>query len=202
MSIVVTGSLAFDHIMDFPGHFREHILPDKVHTLNVSFLVNSLKRQPGGCASNIAYNLILLGEPAGIMGTVGTDFVEYRLWLEREGIETSLIKVIEGEFTASCFITTDKADCQITGFYPGAMSQAHTLSFKEVSPLDVDLAIISPNDPRAMVKYARECRELGIPYVFDPGQQIIALTGDDLLDASKGAKVLIGNDYEFELLLQ
>src|SRR4051794_34879304 len=150
MSIVVTGSVAFDHIMDFPGHFKEHILPDKVHVLSVSFLVDSLKKVPGGCAANISYNLALLGERPTLMATVGEDFAEYRGWLEERGIDTSATRVIAGDFTASCFITTDKDDNQITGFYTGAMREAGVLSMKDVS--NIDVAIISPNDPGAMVK--------------------------------------------------
>jgi adenosine kinase len=198
MSIVVTGSVAFDHIMDFPGHFKDHILPDKVHVLSVSFLVDSLKKVPGGCAANISYNLALLGERPTLMATVGEDFAEYRAWLEERGVDTSATRVIAGDFTASCFITTDKDDNQITGFYTGAMRQAGVLSMKDVPSIDV--AIISPNDPGAMVKYARECRELGVGYVYDPGQQIVRLSGEELLDGISGARCVIGNDYEMALV--
>jgi adenosine kinase len=200
MSIIVTGSMAFDHIMDFPGYFKDHILPDKVHMLNVSFLVNSLKRQRGGCAANIAYNLALLQERPTIMATVGTDFGEYREWLENNGVDTSSLKVIDDEFTASAFVTTDKSDNQITGFYPGAMSYADQLSFRDLQAGAVDMAIISPNNPAAMAKYAVECSELGIPYIFDPGQQVVSLTPESLVDGARHAKVLIANDYEYEMI--
>ena len=200
MSIVVTGSLAYDHIMVFPGYFKDHILPEKIHQINVSFLVDSMRKQRGGCASNIAYNLSLLGERPQIMATVGQDFAEYREWLEAHGIDTTHIVEIEGEFTASCTIITDMANNQITGFYTGAMAMAHTLSFKARGYKSIEIVIISPNDPLAMTQYARECRELSIPYIHDPGQQIIRLSGEELVVGTRGAKMLIVNDYEFEMI--
>ncbi|MCL5257081.1 MAG: carbohydrate kinase family protein [Chloroflexi bacterium] len=195
MSIVITGSIAWDHIMDFPGYFKDHILPEKVHMLNVSFLVNCLKRQRGGCATNIAYNLSLLGERPSIMATVGSDFEDYRLWFLANEIDVSGIAVIDGEYTASAFVTTDKADNQITGFYPGAMSYADTLSFANLDYQSIEIAIISPNSPQAMVKYAEECKQLHIPYIFDPSLEPGAIT-----ESARGAKVLIANDYEYEMI--
>lgn len=200
MSIIVTGSIAWDHIMDFPGYFKDHILPEKVHMLNVSFLVNCLKRQRGGCATNIAYNLSLLGERPGIMATVGSDFEDYRLWFLANEIDVSAITVIDGEYTASAFVTTDKSDNQITGFYPGAMSYADTLSFANLDYRSIEIAIISPNSPAAMVKYAEECKQLCIPYIFDPGQQVISLEPAAIAESARGAKVLIANDYEYEMI--
>lgn len=200
MSIVVTGSLAYDNIMVFPGYFKDHILPQKIHQINVSFLVDSMRRQRGGCASNIAYNLSLLGERPQIMGTVGQDFAEYRKWLEAHGIDTRHIVEIEGEFTASCTIITDMANNQIAGFYTGAMAMAHTLFFKAQDYKSIEIVIISPNDPLAMTQYARECRELSIPYIYDPGQQITRLSGEELVAGTRGAKMLIVNDYEFEMI--
>jgi adenosine kinase len=141
--IVVTGSIAYDYLMVFPGHFKDHILPDKVHVLSVSFLVESMRRQRGGTAPNIAYNLALLGEHPAVMGTVGEDFAEYRLWLEEQGIDTGAIKPIPDEFTSSCFINTDLQDNQITAFYPGAMAHAATLSLKASNLQDADLVIIA-----------------------------------------------------------
>ncbi len=200
MRIVVTGSVAYDYIMVFPGHFKDHILPDKMHILSVSFLVESMKRQRGGTAPNIAYNLALLGERPTVMATVGEDFAEYRLWLDGQGIDTSAMKPVPGEFTSSCFINTDLKDNQITAFYPGAMSHAHTLSFRAEDLLDTDLAIIAPNDPLAMARYAAECQELGIPYLYDPSMQAPRMSADELRAGLAGARIFTGNDYEFGMM--
>jgi adenosine kinase len=200
LSIIVTGSVAFDYIMSFPGYFKDHILPEKIDILSVSFLVDSLKRQRGGCATNIAYNLALLGERPTIMATVGQDFAEYRAWLESHGVDTSGITVIEDDFTASFFVSTDQRGSQIASFYTGAMSKAGRLSFRTTGHQQVQLAIVSPNDPAAMTVYARECAELGIPYLYDPSQQIIRLSADDLIEGTRNAAMLIVNDYEFEMI--
>ena len=200
MSIVVTGSIAYDYIMSFPGHFREHILPENIDSLSVSFLVDSMVRQPGGCAANIAYSLALLGQRPLLMGTVGQDFSDYRAWLECAGVDTSATKAIENEFTASFFVSTDLANCQIASFYTGAMRNARELSFRDLDYPDIQITIISPNDPEAMVKYARECQTLGIPYIYDPSQQIIRLEGADLVEGMRGAKALIVNEYELEMI--
>ncbi len=199
MSIVVTGSIAYDYIMSFPGYFKEHILPERIESLSVSFLVDSMHKRRGGCAPNIAYSLALLGERPRVMGTVGQDFAEYRAWLEEQGIDTSMIKEIEEEFTASFFVSTDRENSQIASFYTGAMAQAHTLSFKDQDYSTIDMAIISPNDPQAMVQYARECQELGIPYIYDPSQQIVRLSGEELKEGVRRARMLILNDYEYEM---
>jgi adenosine kinase len=199
MSIVVTGSIAYDYIMSFPGRFREHILPERIESLSLSFLVDSMHKRRGGCAPNIAYSLALLGECPRVMGTVGQDFAEYRAWLEEQGIDTSAIKEIEEEFTASFFVSTDQENNQIASFYTGAMAQAHTLSFKDQDYSTIDIAIISPNDPQAMVQYPRECQELGIPYVYDPSQQIVRLSGEELREGVRGANMLILNEYEYEM---
>ena len=150
MRIFVSGSIAYDYIMVFPGRFRDHILPDRMHVLSVSFLVDSLQRRRGGTAANIAYNLALLGERPVVVGTVGDDFGEYRNWLDNVGVDCSAIKVISGEHTASCFINTDLQDNQISAFYPGAMAQAATVSLHEVGVTPADLVIIAPNDPKAI----------------------------------------------------
>jgi len=192
--------VAYDYIMSFPGYFKDHILPDKIDILSVSFLVDSLKRQRGGCATNIAYNLALLGERPTVMATVGQDFGEYKAWLEENGIDTSGIKIIPDDLTASFFVSTDRRGCQIASFYTGAMSKARLLSFKEHAPANTRLAIISPNDPEAMRAYVQECRQLGIPYIYDPSQQIVRLSPEDLLEGTRGACMLIVNDYEFEML--
>ena len=199
MRIVVTGSIAFDYIMSFPGRFKDHILPDKIHMLSVSFLVDSMRKERGGCAPNIAYSLALLGERPAVMGTVGQDFSDYRAWLERQGVDTSLIREIPELFTASFFVNTDQDNNQIASFYTGAMARARDLSFHDLGVSDDDLVIISPNDPAAMTQYAAECKALGIPYIYDPSQQIIRLAPDELMESADGARILIVNDYELEM---
>ncbi len=201
MSVLITGSIAYDYIMVFPGYFKEHILPEKIENISVSFLVDSMKKQRGGIATNIAYNLALLGERPKIMATVGQDFAEYREWLHANGIDTSAIVEIPNEFTASFFVSTDRNQNQIASFYTGAMAHAHELSFKDhVHDGRIDLVVISPNDPRAMVQYARECKELGLPYIYDPSQQIIRLSGEELAEGVRGSTMTVVNDYEFEML--
>ena len=200
MNIVVTGSIAYDYLMTFPGRFVEHILPDQLHRISVSFLVDEMRRQRGGVAANIAYNLALLGERPRLMGTVGQDFGEYRAWLEQHGVDTSLTRDEPGLFTASFFVNTDRDGNQIASFYTGAMARARELSFHDLDAGQVDLVVISPNDPQAMVDYASECRELGIPYLYDPSQQIIRLSGEDLWAGLEGCDVLVVNEYEFEML--
>ncbi len=200
MSVVLTGSIAYDYIMSFPGYFKDHILPEKIHEISVSFLVDSMKRQRGGIATNIAYNLALLGERPKVMATVGQDFAEYRRWLELHFIDTSAIIEIPDEFTASFFVSTDKDQNQIASFYTGAMAHAHLVSFKDHVNGDIELAVISPNDPRAMVQYVDQCKELGIPYIYDASQQIIRLDGEALREGCHGSKMIILNDYELEML--
>jgi adenosine kinase len=200
MRIIVTGSIAYDYLMSFPGRFTEHFLPDHMHRVSLSFLVDSMDKRRGGCAPNIAYTLALLGERPVLMATAGEDFGEYREWLQTAGVDTSLVKQVAGKFTASFFCSTDEANNQIASFYTGAMAHAGELSFRTVG--DCGLAIISPNDPGAMVQYAEECRTLGIPYIFDPGQQCARMSGDELKAGVVGATIVICNDYEFELLRQ
>jgi adenosine kinase len=199
MSIVITGSIAYDYLMFFPGRFREHILPEQIHHISLSFLVESMRKQRGGCAPNIAYTLALLGERPTIMATVGQDFGEYRAWLDDAGVDTSAIVEIEGEFTSSFFVNTDQENNQIASFYMGAMGWADRLSFYDL-PQGVEIATISPNAPAAMVKYARECQELGIPYIYDPSQQTVWLSADDLVEGARGARILIVNEYEFGMI--
>ena len=201
MNIVVSGSIAFDYLMAFPGRFAEHILPDQIEHLSVSFLVDEMRRQRGGVATNIAYNLALLGERPRPMGTVGQDFGEYRVWLEQNGVDTSLVRDEPDLFTASFFVNTDQEGNQIASFYTGAMARARDLSFHDIGGTDrIDLVIVSPNDPAAMVKHTVECRELDIRYLYDPSQQIIRLSGDDLRAGLAGCDLLVLNEYEFELL--
>lgn len=200
MTVAVTGSMAFDYIMSFPGRFADHILPDQIEILSVSFLVDSMRRERGGCAGNIAYNLALLGQPVLLMATVGQDAPEYIAALRQQGVDTSGVLQLTREFTASFFVSTDRANNQIASFYTGAMAKAGQIGFHNQDYKKITLAIISPNDPQAMVKYARECRELGIPYIYDPSQQIPRLSATELIDGIKGAKILIVNDYEYEMI--
>ena len=200
MNIVVTGSIAFDYLMSFPGKFTEHFLPEHINRVSLSFLVDTMDKRRGGCAPNIAYTLALLGERPLLMETAGEDFGEYRRWLEAAGIDTALVKQVAGKFCASFFCSTDVNNNQIASFYTGAMADAGELSFRTVP--DCGLAIISPNDPGAMVQYAEECRALGIRHIFDPGQQCARMSGDELRDGVIGATIVIVNDYELELLRQ
>ena len=200
MNIVVTGSIAYDYLMSFPGKFTEHFLPEHMTRVSLSFLVDTMDKRRGGCAPNIAYTLALLGERPLLMATAGEDFPEYRQWLEAAGVDTAHVKQIPGKFCASFFCSTDLDNNQIASFYTGAMADAGQLSFRTIR--DCGYAIISPNDPGAMVQYAEECRTLGIKFIFDPGQQCARMTGDELRDGVSGAAIVIVNDYELELLRQ
>jgi adenosine kinase len=198
--IIVTGSIAYDYLMSFPGKFTEHFLPEHMQRVSLSFLVDSMDKRRGGCAPNIAYTLALLGQRPFLMATAGQDFGEYRQWLDAAGVDTSLVHQVPDKFTASFFCSTDTENNQIASFYTGAMEQAGELSFRTVS--DPGLVIISPNDPAAMMQYAEECRTLKIPFIFDPGQQCARMSGPELKDGLAGARILICNDYEFELIVK
>jgi len=200
MKLIVTGSIAFDYLMSFPGKFTEHFLPEHMNRVSLSFLVDTMDKRRGGCGPNIAYTLALLGERPFLMATAGEDFGEYGQWLEAAGVDTSLVQRVDGKFCASFFCSTDEHNNQIASFYTGAMADAGQLSFRTVD--DCGLAIISPNDPGAMVQYAEECRTLGLPFIFDPGQQCARMSGDELRDGITGASIVIVNDYELELLRQ
>jgi adenosine kinase len=200
MKLVVTGSIAYDYLMSFPGKFTEHFLPEHMQRVSLSFLVDTMDKRRGGCAPNIAYTLALLGERPLLMATAGEDFGEYRAWLEAAGVDTSSVAQIEGKLCASFFCSTDADNNQIASFYTGAMADAGRLSFRTLG--DIGLAIVAPNDPGAMVQYAEECRTLGIPFIFDPGQQCARMAGDELRDGVTGATIVIVNDYELELLRQ
>lgn len=200
MTVAVTGSMAFDYIMSFPGRFAEHILPEQIEILSVSFLVDSMRRERGGTAGNIAYNLALLNQPVMLMATVGQDAPEYIAALRERGVDTSGVLQLPTEFTASFFVSTDQANNQIASFYTGAMAKAGQISFADQDYKAIKIAVISPNDPWAMVKYVQECRDLGIPYIYDPSQQIPRLSPEDLRKGIEGAKILIMNDYEFEMI--
>lgn len=195
---LICGSYAFDTIMVFPDRFKNHILPDKVHMLNVSFLVPQMRREFGGCAGNIAYNLKLLGGHPLPMATVGADFGPYAAWLKTCAIDAQYVRIIDGTYTAQAFITTDLDDNQITAFHPGAMSMSH----ENDVPRDarIGLGIVSPDGREGMVRHAKEFAEAGIPFVFDPGQGMPMFDGDDLLDFVDQATWVTVNDYEAELL--
>lgn len=199
MDIILTGSVAYDYLMSFPGLFKEYLLPDQLEKVSLSFLVDSLTRRRGGIAPNIAYTLALLGGRPRVMATVGEDFGEYRAILEQAGVDTSLVRVIPKVFTASFFCNTDQSNAQIASFYPGAMDFAGQLSFNDLTELP-DLVVISPNSPDAMIKYPQECQSLGIPYLYDPSQQIPRMSGDDLRAGLAGADALMVNEYEYELI--
>lgn len=200
MNIALTGSIAYDYLMTFPGHFRDHILPDKLDSISLSFLVDGMIKRRGGVAPNIGYTMALLGGSPSILGTVGEDFAGYREWLQNQGIDTRGIKVIRGEFTASFFATTDRLNAQIASFYPGAMAYAGEVKLAEVMDQPFDLVVISPNEPGAMAGYVREAQALGIPYLYDPSQQIVRLDPEDLREGVKGAQALFVNEYEFGLI--
>jgi adenosine kinase len=199
MRIICNGSIAYDYLMTFPGHFKEHIIPDRLDTISLSFLVDSMVRQRGGVAPNIAYTLALLGEKPYLMGTAGEDFSDYRLWLESKGIDCSLVKVIPGEYTASFFANTDLSNNQICSFYTGAMAYAAKYSLDAVKEKP-DLVVISPNDPTGMDNYVKECHEKGLAYMYDPSQQIVRLSGEQLRRGVIGAQSLFVNEYEFDLI--
>ena len=199
MDILLTGSVAFDYLMTFPGLFKDQFLPERLEKISLSFLVDSMARQRGGIAPNIAYTMALLGERPRVMATVGVDFTEYRLCLEQAGVDTTLMEVVPEMFTASFFATTDRSNAQIATFYPGAMGEAARQSLRDVKTRP-DLVIVSPNAPEAMTKFARECRELAIPYLYDPSQQILRLEGTELIRDMDGAQFLFVNDYEFGLI--
>lgn len=198
MHTLICGSLAFDTIMVFGDRFKHHILPEKIHILNVAFLVPEMRREFGGTAGNIAYNLQLLEGNPLIMGTVGEDFASYRAWLERHQLDTRHIKTIPGSFTAQAFITTDLDDNQITAFHPGAMNESHQNSVKDTQ--DVSLAIIAPDGRDGMFQHARECHEAGIPFMFDPGQGLPMFNGEELMHFIELADYMAVNDYEAQLL--
>lgn len=200
MNIIVSGSLAYDRIMDFPGYFSEHILPEKIHVLNICFQVNGMKEKFGGTAGNIAYALALMGEKPEISATFGHDYHRYLDWLAKNGISTQNIKIIEDDFTACAYITTDQSDNQITGFNPGAMRHSSSLDFDRLDPRKT-LMIVSPGNLEDMVNYPRLCKDKGIGYIFDPGQSLPMLEAKDLAQAIEGCRILISNDYELDLIM-
>jgi adenosine kinase len=195
--IAVTGSIATDHLMAFPGRFAEQLLPDQLAHLSVSFLVTDLDVRRGGVAANISYGMGLLSQRPLLVGAVGADFAEYRSWLERHGVDTSGVRQSELRHTARFVCTTDADLNQIASFYPGAMSEAREIELGPLGPLD--LVIVSPNDPEAMVRHTQECRDLGIAFVADPSQQLSSLDPEQIRRLVDGADTLITNAYEAAL---
>jgi len=198
MSVIICGSFAYDTIMVFRDRFKNHILPDKVHILNVSFQVPEMRREFGGCAGNIAYNLKLLGGEPEPLGTVGHDFRPYAEWMDRQGIDRRRVKVIDETYTAQAFITTDMDDNQITAFHPGAMNHSHQAGIGDTN--DVKLGIVAPDGREGMIAHAAEFTERKIPFIFDPGQGLILFNGDELLRFFDQARWVTVNDYEAGLL--
>ena len=200
MTALICGSMAYDTVMVFEGRFREHILPDRIHVLNVSFLAPSMRRNFGGCAGNIAYNLRLLGGEGLVMATVGHDFAPYARWLGERGIELTHVRTVPGEFTAQAFITTDLDDNQITAFHPGAMNHAH---LNEVGAArGVRLGIVAPDGRQGMLDHAAQFAAAGIPFIFDPGQGLPMFNGEELRALIGQAAWVAVNDYEASLLAE
>ena len=201
MSVVCTGSIAYDYILSFKGRFKDHILADKTHILNLSFLVDDLRKHRGGVAGNYAYNLSLLGYPASVLATAGSDAAEYRDWLVGLGIDCQGLRLLDGEITATGFTTTDLDDNQLTGYYGGAMGRAAMLGLDDATP-GAEALIVGPNDPAAMIRLVKESRDRGLRFVFDPAHQLPRLAPEDVAEGARGAWILIGNDYELELIMQ
>jgi len=199
--VLCTGSIAYDYILTFKGRFKDHILLDKTHILNLSFLVDDLQKRRGGVAGNYAYNLALLGHPSAVLATAGSDAAEYRDWLAAQGIDCRGLRLLDGELSATGFTTTDMDDNQLTGYYGGAMWRAGMLGLDD-GPPEVDAVIVGPNDPAAMKRLVKECRERKVPFVFDPAHQLPMMDGADVTDGIGGAWIVIGNDYELELIQQ
>ncbi len=197
---LICGSMAYDTIMVFADRFANHILPDKIHMLNVSFLVPQLRREFGGCAGNIAYNLKLLGDCGYPMATVGRDFAPYREWLTHTGVPADYLRVIEGELTAQAFITTDLDDNQITAFHPGAMQHAHQNRVTDAR--GISLGIVAPDGRAGMLEHAAQFAEAGIPFIFDPGQGLPLFGGEELKHFISQARWVTLNDYEWQLVQQ
>ena len=199
MEILVSGSLAFDRIMDFPGLFSDHIMPDKIHNINVSFTVNGLSENFGGTAGNIAYALSLLGEHPRIVAAIGYDYHRYFEWFQEHGLSTEDIRIVPEEATASAYINTDQADNQITAFNPGAMKYPAEFDFGKTNPQDC-IAIVAPGNLQDMAEYTRTHQKMGIYTIFDPGQSLPAWTADDLAMCISQSNLLVSNDYELALI--
>jgi len=197
--ICITGSLSFDNIMNLPGKFADFILPDKIHTLNVSFMVKTLRKERGGCGANVAYNLSFFRDDVCLLTAIGQDGKKYKKWLEKKGIDLSYSRIFKNELTATGFAIVDKLDNQLWGYYRGALKKATLLSLKKIKE-KIDFLYIGPNDPKVVPKFAFEAKKLKIPYAFDPAFQIPQIPKDKLLNSINGAEILFGNDYEIALM--
>ncbi|QUH02683.1 carbohydrate kinase family protein [Saccharopolyspora erythraea] len=204
MRIAVTGSIATDHLMAYPGRFAEQLIADQLEQVSLSFLVDDLQVRRGGIAANITFGLGQLGTTSVLVASVGQDFEDYRAWLERHNVDTKSVRVSETKHTARFLCTTDQDLNQIASFYPGAMAEAREIELKPIADrLDgLDIVVISPNDPEAMVNHTQECRERGYKFLADPGQQLARMDGADIRKLVEGAEYLFTNEYEHSLLLQ
>jgi len=202
MEVIVTGSIAYDYLMRFPGKFADYLIPEELHQISVSFLVDEMTKHWGGVAANIAYTMALLGTRPKLMGTAGRDFPPYRDHLEKVGVDTSTVRQLDDVFTASFFCNTDDDNNQIASFYSGAMGRAQDYTISEAFAGIPDLVIVSPNDPLAMTRLSQECRERGIRFIYDPSQQVPRLTGEELSRDMQGSYALVVNAYEVEMISQ
>ena len=202
MQTLVTGAIAYDYLMRFPGRFREHFLSDELHDMSLSFLVDDMTKHWGGTAANIAFCMARLGMRPKLMGTVGQDFGDYRQWLESNGVDCSTVIQLDDVFTASFFSNTDVDNSQLAFFYGGAMNRGRDYRIEDVTDDKPDLVVISPNDPVAMVSLCEECRQRGLPFMYDPGQQVARLNGDELACGMQGAYVLVVNLYEARIIYE
>ncbi|MFL6138300.1 MAG: carbohydrate kinase family protein [Frankiaceae bacterium] len=202
MRVAVTGSIATDHLMTFPGRFAEQLIPDQLHRVSLSFLVEELQIRRGGVAANICFGMARLGLRPSLVGAVGADFADYRSWLERHGVDTSSVHVSTEQHTARFLCTTDLDRNQIASFYPGAMSEARDIELGPVAGRlgGLDLVVVSPNDPEAMVRHTGESRQRGLAFVADPSQQLARMDGVEIRQLVSGAEILFTNEYESELL--
>lgn len=200
MNIVITGSIAYDYLMRFPGRFKEHFIADALDHISLSFLVDDMSKHWGGVAANIAFTMAKFGIRPKLMGTVGRDFGDYRHWLEDKGVDCSTVVQIDEVFTASFFCNTDENNNQLAFFYGGAMNLARNYSLADVSGESPDMVVVSPNDPLAMVKLSDECRARGIPFVYDPSQQVPRLSGDELKRGMLGTRLMVVNAYEASVI--
>jgi adenosine kinase len=200
MEIIVTGSIAYDYLMRFPGRFADHFILDQMHQVSLSFLVDEMTKHWGGVAANIAYNMALLGMRPKLLGTVGRDFPDYRQWLERAGVDTSTVRQHDDVFTASFFANTDLENNQIASFYTGAMAYADNYTIADAYKGTPDMIVISPNSPKAMENLTEECRQRGLRFIYDPSQQVPRLSGEELSQQMKGAYMMICNAYEAEII--
>ncbi len=200
MNVVITGSIAYDYLMRFPGRFMDHFLRDQLHQVSLSFLVDDMTKHWGGVAANIAFNTALLGVRPKLVGTVGRDFADYRQWLESAGVDTSTVRQLDEVFTASFFVTTDLDNNQIASFYTGAMAYAKDYPLSQAIPGKPDMVVVSPNDPQAMTNLTQECRDRSIPFIYDPSQQVPRLNGEELRRDMQGAYAMVVNAYEAEVI--